>query len=187
MSLTLSTMQKLGSSAPNFSLPDVRTSTTINLSDHATQPLLIMFICNHCPYVVHLIQPLAELANRYQQAGYAAIAISSNDMQSHPQDSPENMKLFSEQHGFEFAYCYDGSQQTAKAYDAACTPDFFIYDRDHKLRYRGQMDGSRPANDVAITGADLKAALDAVLNGDDVSEQQLPSVGCNIKWKSEVL
>ena len=183
MSLTLSTMQELGNSAPDFSLPDVRSSKTISLSDYVGQPLLIMFICNHCPYVLHLIQPLADLANQYQQQGFAVIAISSNDISSHPQDSPENMQLFAERHGFEFAYCFDESQQTARSYDAACTPDFFVYDLDHRLRYRGQMDGSRPGNDVAINGADLTAALDAVLNGDDVSDQQLPSMGCNIKWK----
>ena len=183
MSLTLSTMQELGSSAPDFSLPDVRSTKTIGLSDFTGQPLLIMFICNHCPYVVHLIQPLADLANQYQHRGFAVIAISSNDISSHPQDSPENMQLFAEQYGFNFVYCFDESQHTARSYNAACTPDFFVYDRNHRLRYRGQMDGSRPGNDVAIDGQDLTAALDAVLNGKQISDQQSPSMGCNIKWK----
>ena len=183
MSLTLSTMQKLGNSAPDFSLPDVRSSKTTKLSDHGGKPLLIIFICNHCPYVVHIIQPLADLANQYQEAGFAVVAISANDVANYSQDSPENMKIFAAQYGFKFPYCYDESQQIAKSYDAACTPDFFVFDSNHKLRYRGQMDGSRPGNDVAINGVDIKAALDAVLNDEHVSEQQLPSMGCSIKWK----
>jgi len=185
MSLTLSTMRPLGSSAIDFSLPDVRSSKWVSLGEYSKQPLLLMFICNHCPFVVHIADKMTALANHYQEAGFGVIAISANDALSYPQDGPGKMQIFAERYEFEFAYCYDESQQTAKNYDAVCTPDFFVYDQTHKLRYRGQMDGSRPGNDIAVTGENLEAALKAVLSGNLVNEKQLPSMGCNIKWKSE--
>jgi len=143
-----------------------------------------MFICNHCPFVLHVMPELAELANKFTTQGFAVIAISSNDVSTYPQDGPKHMAMFADQNGFEFPYCYDQSQQVAKAYDAACTPDFFVYDKQHKLRYRGQMDNSRPGNDLPVTGHDLKAAMQAILEGKLPDPNQQPSIGCNIKWRS---
>jgi len=182
-----STMQTLGSAAHAFQLPDtapekISTNTLVSLSSYAEQPLLLMFICNHCPFVVHVIEPLVALANSAQRQGFAVVAICANDVQAYPQDSPENMAIFAQRYGFEFPYCYDQSQTVAKAYGAACTPDFFIYDRAHKLQYRGQMDASRPGNDVIPDGADLNAAIDSVLNNTPLTKEQVPSIGCGIKW-----
>lgn len=178
-----STMPALGQSAHNFSLPDVSNHNhLVSLSALQGKPFLVMFICNHCPFVVHIIEPLAALANHYQVLGVEVVAISSNDIQNYPADAPDKMAMFAQQHGFAFPYCYDETQQVALQYQAACTPDFFIYDASHKLRYRGQFDGSRPGNDVAVTGNDLNNALRTVLDGQMPDANQTPSVGCGIKW-----
>ncbi len=179
-----STMLALGKPAPDFQLPNTRQQgQVIGLADYQNQPLLIMFICNHCPYVLHLLPSLSELANAAQRQGIGAVAISANDVEHYPQDGPEPMRDFAQANGFEFPYLYDESQQTAIAYEAACTPDFFLFDAEHRLRYRGQMDGARPSNDIPADGSDLQAAIDALLTGQVVSESQIPSIGCNIKWK----
>lgn len=184
MARTPSSMQPLGSIAPAFSLPDVGQSTqNVDLDSYQGRPLLVMFICNHCPFVVHVIEKLVAVVNRQQQSGFTAVAISANDAVAYPQDGPQAMRKFAQKYGFNFPYCYDESQQVAKAYGAECTPDFFVYDAQHKLRYRGQMDGSRPGNEVPVSGADLDQAMSAILSGRAVSGEQLPSIGCNIKWK----
>jgi thiol-disulfide isomerase/thioredoxin len=141
-------------------------------------------MCNHCPYVIHVVDNLVELIKEYQAKELAVVAVSSNDVIQYPDDSPELMALFAREHDFSFPYLYDESQEVAKAYRAACTPDFFVFDSEHALAYRGQMDDSRPGSDVPITGDDLRAALDAILNGQKPSTDQKPSMGCNIKWKS---
>ena len=185
MVATYSTMQQLGAQAPSFSLPDVcAADSLVSLEQFIGQPLLVMFICNHCPFVLHVMPQLALLANNFTTKGFAVIAISSNDADTYPQDGPEHMADFAKQNGFGFAYCYDQSQQVARAYDAACTPDFFVYDQQHKLRYRGQMDSSRPGNHQAISGLDLATAMQAVLDGKTPEPDQQPSVGCSIKWRS---
>lgn len=179
---TASTMLPLGTSAPDFSLPNVD-GTTVSLSDFAdAKGLLVIFMCNHCPFVVHLRSALAEFADEYQGKGLAVVGINSNDVNTHPDDSPEKMKEEAASAGYTFPYLYDETQDVAKAYRAACTPDFFLFDSDRSLVYRGQFDSSRPGNDQPITGADLRAAADAVLAGEDVSPEQTPSLGCNIKW-----
>jgi len=181
-----STMQALGSAAPGFSLPDVTAANAdYDLQDHTDKPLLVMFICNHCPYVVHLVTELAELANQALRDGFAVVAISSNDAINYPQDGPDAMADFADQYGFKFPYLYDQTQQVAKSYGAACTPDFFVFDAKHCLRYRGQMDNSRPGNGKAVTGDELSAALIAVASGKAVDSNQTPSVGCNIKWRAD--
>ena len=180
-----STMQQLGNLAKPFSLPDVTANDhAVTLDDFAGQAILMMFICNHCPYVIHVMPELTELANRAKQKGFMVFAFSSNDVQSYPQDGPKAMATFARQYGFEFPYLYDESQEVAKSYGAACTPDFFVFDANHRLQYRGQMDDSRPSNDKLVTGADLQAALDAVRGGRAPNEAQIPSMGCNIKWRS---
>ena len=185
MAAVQSTMQDLGGSASSFSLHNVRQDDHyVTLDDFAGQPLLLMFICNHCPYVIHLIDELSVVGNRYQDLGFGVLAISSNDVTLYPQDGPDAMRVFADNHEFEFPYAYDESQSVAQAYGAACTPDFFIYDQFHKLQYRGQMDSSRPSNDEPVTGCDLISALEAVLKGRAVEIKQTPSIGCNIKWKS---
>lgn len=179
---TASTMLPLGTSAPDFSLPNVDGST-VSLGDFTdAKGLLVIFMCNHCPFVVHLRSALAEFGNEYQEKGLAIVGISSNDVGTHPDDSPEKMKEEAASAGYTFAYLYDETQDVAKAYRAACTPDFFLFDSDKSLVYRGQFDSSRPGNDQPVTGADLRAAADAVLAGEDVSTEQTPSLGCNIKW-----
>jgi peroxiredoxin len=183
MSLTASTMMDLGTSAPSFSLPDVRTGELVSPAASG-KPLLIMFICCHCPFVVHVRDELAHLGHDYSSK-VDIIAISSNDVATHPADSPDNLKLMGDELGFTFSLCYDESQEVAKRYTAACTPDFFLFDAQHRLTYRGQLDGSRPSNDVAVDGRDLRAALAAVLAGKPVSATQYPSIGCNIKWKEK--
>jgi peroxiredoxin len=180
---TASTMLPLGSDAPDFSLPNIDGST-VSRSDFAGRPLLVIFMCNHCPFVIHLRDELAKFAREYTEQGLGIVGISSNDVTTHPQDSPEKMKEEAEQVGYVFPYLFDEDQSVAQAYRAACTPDFFLFDGNHKLVYRGQFDDSRPDSGIPITGADLRAACDAVLAGAPVSDQQKPSIGCNIKWKA---
>ncbi len=174
----------LGFPAPDFTLPDTVSGKILSLKDlrgeHAT---VIMFICNHCPYVKHVNSQLVQLAKDYQSKGIAFIAISSNDVEKYPQDGPELMKENALQEGYPFPYLYDETQEVAKAYHAACTPDFSIFDADLRCVYRGQLDDSRPKNDSISDGKDIRAALDAILNQQPVSAQQMPSLGCNIKWK----
>ncbi len=180
---TASTMLPLGSAAPVFSLPNVD-GRTVSLSDFADKPaLLVIFMCNHCPFVIHLRPELARFAKEYQAKGLAIVGISSNDVEAYPQDGPEQMKKEHATAGYTFPYLFDGTQSVAKAYHAACTPDFFLFDKERKLVYRGQFDDSRPKTDIPITGADLKAACDAALAGGPVTPDQKPSIGCNIKWR----
>jgi len=184
MVLTPSTMTGLGTKAPAFSLPGTD-GRTHSLQDFAgKKALLVMFICNHCPYVKHVADELARLGRDYQPKGAGIVAISSNSVESHPADSPEKMKEEAQLRGYSFPYLYDESQSVAKAYQAACTPDFFLFDAQLRLVYRGQLDASRPGNNIPVTGADLRAALDATLVGKPVSPDQRPSIGCNIKWKT---
>lgn len=180
---TASTMLPLGTPCPEFSLPDVVSGKTVTPSDAAGRPLLVMFICNHCPFVKHLRSALAEFGREYPAKGLSIVAVSSNDAANYPDDGPEKMQDEAKSAGYEFPYLYDESQGVAKAFRAACTPDFFLFDREHKLAYRGQFDDSRPSTEIPITGADLRAACDAVLAGRDVPEPHKPSIGCNIKWK----
>ena len=184
MSLTPSTMLSLGTSAPDFELPDVVSHQTISLDFADGSPLLVMFICQHCPFVKHVKQQLAQIGKDYADSDLKIVAISANDVATHPDDSPEKLKAMAQEFEFKFPMCYDESQETAKAYTAACTPDFFLFDADHKLVYRGQLDDSRPGNDKPVTGKDLRGAIDAVLAGKEVEPEQKPSIGCNIKWKS---
>lgn len=183
MAMVSSTMLALGTAAPEFQLPDVVTGDTISLSTFAGKAaLVVMFICQHCPFVKHVQDELARLGQDYTPQNVGLLAISANSIQTHPQDGPEHLKAMAETLGFTFPYCYDASQDTAKAYTAACTPDFFVFDGDRRLVYRGQLDDSRPGNDKPVTGRDLRAAIDAVLAGQPVSPDQKPSIGCNIKW-----
>lgn len=183
MSLTPSTMVSLGTKAPDFSLPDAK-GKIVSLSDYADRKaLLVVFMCNHCPYVKHIRYDFAKLAKEYQDRGVAVVGINANDVDSYPEDGPEDMARVAQEVGYTFDYLYDSSQEVAKAYRAACTPDFFLFDGDRKLFYRGQMDSSRPGNDIPITGQDLADALDRLLEGSEAPEIQRPSMGCNIKWK----
>lgn len=176
-------MLPLGTSAPDFQLPDP-VGKQFSLAIFKDKPaLLVMFICNHCPYVKHLRAGLAQLANDYQPKGVAFVAINANDAQNYPDDAPPKMAEEARAAGYTFPYLFDEKQSVAKAYHAACTPDFFLFDRDRRLVYRGQFDASRPGNGIPVTGKDLRAALDAVLTGQLPSTQQSPSMGCNIKWK----
>lgn len=182
MARTPSTMLPLGTPAPDFSLINVD-SQMVSLGDFKGAPaLLVMFICNHCPFVKHVADQLAQLGHEYMQRGAAIVAISSNDVAAHPADSPEQMVAEAEERGYVFAYLYDETQEVAKAYHAACTPDFFLFDADQKLVYRGQLDSSRPDSGIPVTGEDLRTALDAVLAGKKPAENQRASLGCNIKW-----
>jgi peroxiredoxin len=183
MSLTPSTMLELGTPAPDFSLPDTegRTRSLSEFTD--SRGLLVVFMCNHCPYVKHIQHELATLADEYMDKGIAVVGISSNSAESHPQDGPEAMRDEAARVGYHFPYLYDASQEVAKAYRAACTPDIFLFDESRKLVYRGQFDDSRPRNNLPITGADLRAALDALLEGKPPLAEQKASIGCNIKWK----
>ncbi|HUS72561.1 MAG TPA: thioredoxin family protein [Sedimentisphaerales bacterium] len=183
MAVTASKMLTLGTSAPNFSLPDTE-GDIVSLSDFEGAPaLLVIFMCNHCPFVKHILRGLVKLVKEYQTKGVAVVGINSNDVTNFPEDSPEMMAKLLEEVGFTFTYFYDETQEVAKAYQATCTPDFFLFDKERKLVYRGQMDDSRPGNDVPVTGADLRAAMDAILAGREVNTEQKPSMGCNIKWK----
>ena len=175
-------MVPLGTEAADFSLPDID-GETVSLWQYEGRPLLVMFICNHCPFVKHIRAALASFAYEYSRKGLAIVAISSNDIDAYPDDSPEMMKKEASEAGYVFPYLFDETQEVARAYNAACTPDFFLYDRRHQLAYRGQFDDSRPGNDMKITGASLRAAADAVLVDREAPVDQKPSIGCNIKWK----
>lgn len=180
---TASTMLPLGTPAPDFELPDTDGSMVSLNSFRDAKALLVVFMCNHCPYVKHVAPALQKLAVEYQARGVAVIGISSNDVENYPDDSPEKMAEEKSFRGYTFPYLYDGDQSVAKAYHAACTPDFYVFDGEHQLAYRGQMDGSRPKSDQPVTGTDLRAALDALLAGEEPAEKQIASIGCNIKWK----
>ncbi len=185
MVMVPSTMLALGTSAPDFSLPEPATGATVALSDFEGAPaLLVMVLSNHCPFVKHIADALAAFGREYGGRGVAMVAINANDVASYPEDGPDMMVEEVERRGYTFPYLFDGSQEVAKAYQAACTPDFFLFDGDRKLVYRGQFDDSRPSLDVPVTGADLRAACDAVLAGDTPAGDQTPSVGCNVKWKT---
>jgi len=182
---TPSKMMPLGTRAPEFTLPDTVSGKNLSLKDlkgeHAT---VIMFICNHCPFVKHIESELVRLGKDYPAKGVSLIAISANDVENYPQDSPEKMKLLAKTLGYNFPYLYDESQQVAKSYDAACTPDFYVFDKELNCVYRGQLDDSRPGNNEQVTGSDLRGAINHLLVGEQVSSNQKPSVGCNIKWKN---
>lgn len=186
MAETPSTMSlKPGIKAPDFTLPDTISGNSLSLSQLAGQKAtLIMFLCNHCPFVKHVKYEIAAIGKQYSDKGVQLIAISSNDVVHYPQDAPDKMREEAREAGYTFPYLYDESQQVAKDYDAACTPDFFLFDADLQLVYRGQLDDSRPNNGKPVTGKDVRAALDAILAGKPVSEKQLASIGCNIKWKN---
>jgi len=184
MAAVPSTMLELGTQAPDFKLSDTISGDVITLADFDDKPaLLVMFICNHCPYVKKIKSGLVDYAKDYMPRGVAIVAISSNDVEGYPEDSPERMKLDAAQHGYPFPYLFDEVQQVAKAYKAACTPDIYLFDSKRRLVYRGQFDDSRPKNDRPVTGMDLRKATDRLLAGQTVSEEQIPSIGCNIKWK----
>jgi peroxiredoxin len=184
MAATASTMLKLGTKAPEFALPDVVSGNTVSLASfEGKRALLVMFICHHCPFVKHIQSELAQLGRDYAAKGVGIVAISSNDPAVSADDSPEGLRRMATEWGFNFPVCYDEAQSVAKSYAAACTPDFYLFDRDHKLVYRGQLDDSRPSNGKPVTGADLRAAIDAVLAGRPVDQDQRASLGCNIKWK----
>ena len=185
MALTPSAMVELGSKAPHFFLPEpAKGNRLVSLDDFQNAPaLLVVFMCNHCPYVKHVRQGLSELANDAMARGVAVVGVNSNDAADYPEDSPAMMAREVKTAGYAFPYLYDETQEVARAYRATCTPDFFLYDRDRRLAYRGQMDDSRPGNGRPVTGADLRAAVDTVLAGKPVPREQKPSVGCNIKWK----
>jgi peroxiredoxin len=184
MALTPSNMLALGTKAPTFELPDTLSGATIEIKEANGHPAtVIMFICNHCPYVLHVNEELVRLSNEYIIKGVRFIAISSNDVENYPQDAPDKMKVMAMQLGYNFPYLYDESQQVAKAYDAACTPDFYVFDKEMTLVYRGRLDESRPESDIPLSGRDLRDALDAVLTESKISASQFPSMGCNIKWK----
>ncbi|MFN6475942.1 thioredoxin family protein [Nostoc sp. DedQUE07] len=184
MALVTSTMLPLGTKAPDFNLPEVVSGKATSLSTFADKKaLLVMFICRHCPFVKHVQNELVQLGRDYFTSDLAIVAISANDAKNYPDDAPESLQAFATEQGFNFTLCYDESQETAKAYTAACTPDFFVFDEQRQLVYRGQLDDSRPSNGKPVTGADLRAAIEAVLAGKPVTSEQKPSVGCNIKWK----
>ena len=184
MALTPSTMLPLGTPAPNFLLPDAVSGRKVAPEDFRSSPaLVVMFLCNHCPYVLHVNEELVRLANDYIARGIAFVAISSNDVVNYPQDGPGKMKEHAVKVKYPFPYLYDESQNVAKAFDAACTPDFYIFDKDLKLAYRGRLDDSKPSNGIPLSGKDIRDALDALLAGQPVAEKQYPSGGCNIKWK----
>jgi peroxiredoxin len=179
-----SKMRELGSALPTFSLPDTRTGETVSDAYlRGKGPSVVAFICNHCPFVVHIRSGLVEFGRYARDAGVPFVAISSNDISTHPQDGPEQMAAEAKRHGFPFPYLYDESQDVARAFDAACTPDFYVFDSQGKLAYRGQFDESRPSNQAAVTGKDLRAAVDALLHGQAPSKEQKASIGCGIKWK----
>lgn len=183
MAETPSTMLSLGTPAPAFALENAADGRTVRLEDFKDQPaLLVMFICNHCPYVIHIRKELVRVIHEYAPRGLAAVAINANSIRTHPQDGPEHMKELALGEGWQFPFLFDETQEVAKAYRAACTPDLFLFDRERKLAYRGQFDDSRPGRDVPVTGKDLRAAIDAVLAGKAPPEEQRPSIGCNIKW-----
>jgi peroxiredoxin len=178
-------MLPLGTEAPDFSLPDTLSGKVLSLKELSAgkKATVIMFICNHCPYVVHVNPEIVKLASEFINKAVAFIAISSNDASNYPDDSPEKMKIHARKNGYVFPYLYDETQEVARAYDAACTPDFYLFDENKRLVYRGRLDASRPNSGIPLTGEDLRRAILAVLNGEPVDEKQYPSAGCNIKWK----
>ncbi len=183
MVMAASTMLPLGMPAPDFNLPDIK-GDMVSLEDFKKSlALLVIFMCNHCPFVKHVLPVMVELIKEYQAKGVAVVGINSNDVVSFPDDSPKNMAKVAKNAGFTFPYLYDETQEIAKAYHAACTPDFFLFDKERRLVYRGQMDDSRPGSEVPVTGVDLIRAMDAVLAGKGIRGDQKPSMGCNIKWK----
>lgn len=185
MARTASTMLALGTQAPEFQLPDVASAKTISLATFSDKKaLLVMFICRHCPFVKHVQTELAQFGKDYANQSVGIVAISANDAKNYPDDSPDSLKAMVQELGFVFPLCYDETQETAKAYTAACTPDFFLFDGDRRLVYRGQLDDSRPGNDKPVNGQDLRAAIDAVLADQSPNSEQKPSIGCNIKWKA---
>ncbi len=184
MALTESNMLPLGTKAPDFILPDTISGKNISFQEIKSEvATVLMFICNHCPYVIHINEGLVALVEEYKELGVNFVAISSNDVENYPQDAPDKMTIHAQEANYNFPYLYDESQEVAKAYDAACTPDFYIFNGSDQLVYRGQLDGSRPGSGNPVTGEDLKAALDAVLVGRPVASLQRPSAGCGIKWK----
>lgn len=184
MSATPSTMLELGTQAPAFKLKDISSGEHVALgSIDVSKGLLVMFLCNHCPYVLHVLPTLVPFAKEIQKSGISVIAISSSDVNAYPQDAPEKMRNLAEKYGFSFPYLFDEGQDIAKAFKAACTPDFFLFDENLKLVYRGQFDGSRPKNDIPVTGKDLSLAVGHLLEGKPPLETQIPSIGCNIKWR----
>jgi peroxiredoxin len=186
MAKTLSNMRPLGTPLPEFALPDVTTGRTTGPADFEGKPvLLVMFLSRHCPFVKHIQSKLAEVCNEYVDKGAGVVAICSNDVENYPEDGPEGLRQMAAELDFRFPYLFDESQEVAMSFDAACTPDLFLFDGERALSYRGQFDDSRPANGVPVTGKDLREALDAVLAGRPAPSEQRPSVGCNIKWKAE--
>lgn len=184
MARTPSNMLPLGTKAPDFNLIDTISDTHKSLSElKGEKGTVIMFICNHCPFVIHVNEAIVEIANTYKQKGIGFVAISSNDIENYPQDAPDKMTTHAKENNYSFPYLFDETQDIAKAYDAACTPDFYVFDEELSLTYRGQLDSSRPENGIPVTGEDLKHALDCLLNNTTNLETQKPSIGCNIKWK----
>ncbi len=183
MAQTPSTMLALGTPAPDFTLPEPANGREVSRSEFAGQPLLVAFLCNHCPFVLHIKSVFAGFAQEYQERGLAVVAINVNDAERYPADGPEEMAQLARSSGFFFPYLYDESQAVAHAFGATCTPDFFLFDRDHRLAYRGRFDGATPGNSEPVTGADLRAAADALLEDTEMPQEQHPSLGCSIKWK----
>ena len=184
MVATPSNMLPLGTELPEFALPNVVDGTTVSSDTYRKAvALVVMFICNHCPFVKHVLAELGHVSSDYMRKGIAFVAISSNDVDAYPADGPEPMRALAIDQGWRFPYLYDESQEVAKAFKAACTPDLYVFDEEQRLVYRGQLDDSRPGNDVPVTGRDLRAALDAIIAGKDIPKPQKPSLGCNIKWK----
>ena len=185
MARTESTMLPLGTPAPNFELPDVVSERTVGLSEFADRDaLLVMFICRHCPYVRHVQAELARIGRDYKDKPLGIVAISSNDALAYPGDAPGSLREMASELKFDFPFCYDETQDVARAFTAACTPDFFLFDRERRLVYRGRLDGSRPGSEIPVTGEDLRAAIDALLSGRQLNPIQWPSIGCNIKWRA---
>ncbi|MBD3610440.1 MAG: thioredoxin family protein [Gammaproteobacteria bacterium] len=183
MAKTLSTMLELGVSAPDFNLPEPLTGKQVNLSDFRDSELLVIFMCNHCPYVLQILDSFVDMVKGYQTQGLKVVAINSNDVTHYPDDSPQRMAELAQTMHFDFPYLFDEAQSVAKAYQAACTPDLFLFNAQHKLVYRGQYDAARPGNGEPVTGADLRAAIDNLLADKNIATEQTPSMGCNIKWK----
>lgn len=184
MAKTPSTMLELGTKAPDFTLPDTDSQLVSRDDFRGKKGLLVMFICNHCPYVVHIAPHMAQLTKEYMAQGIAVVAINSNDAEKYPDDAPDKMKEEKIKRGYAFSYLFDETQKVAHAYHAACTPDLFLFDKNFELQYRGQYDGSRPSNAVSVTGSDLKKAMDALLTDKKPNAEQTPSIGCNIKWRA---
>ncbi len=185
MAATLSNMMQLGTLAPDFSLLDTKSNKVLGLQNlRGSKATVVMFICNHCPFVKHVNSELIKIANEYQGKGVGFVAISSNDIESYPEDGPEQMKIVAEKLHYPFPYLFDETQEVARSYDAACTPDFYIFDKNLACAYRGQLDDSRPGNNISVTGKDLRQALDDIIAQQPVTINQKPSMGCNIKWKN---